>query len=349
MPLGFGITGCGMIARFHGRAIAEIPNARLVALHGRDAARPAELARELGSDAACYQDYSAFLRHPGLDAVVVCTPSGAHLEPAVAAARAGKHVVVEKPLEVTIDRCDAIIAACDTAGVRLATILPSRFMDAPRAVRAAVEAGRFGRLTLCEARCPWWRTQEYYDSAAWRGTWALDGGGALMNQAIHTIDLMLWFMGPVAEVSAVTATLAHDRIEVEDTAVAVVRFRSGALGQITATTSAYPGRPRMIAVSGDRGTAIVENDQLATWSFADERPDDAALLARLSTAPAVNGGAADPKAISHEYHRRQLADFVEAVETGRPPEVDGPEGRRSVELISALYGVARTREFTPVA
>src|SRR5207247_2605079 len=173
---------------------------------------------------------------PGVDVVVITTPSGAHLEPAVAAAAAGKHVVVEKPLEITPDRCDRIIDACDQHGVQLCTIFPSRFADANVTLKAAVDAGKFGRLSLGEASNKWWRTQAYYDDGGWKGTRALDGGGALMNQAIHNVDLLLWMMGPVRQLCGFTATLAHERIEVEDTAVACLQFESGALGVIQATT-----------------------------------------------------------------------------------------------------------------
>src|SRR5205085_253635 len=174
---------------------------------------------------------------------------------AVQAARAGKHVVVEKPLEITLPRCDAIIAACDEAGVRLCTIFPSRFTPANVALKQAIDAGRFGRLTLGDTSVKWWRTHEYYDSGGWRGTWDLDGGGALMNQAIHNVDLLQWLMGDVAVIQGATATLAHERIEVEDTAVACLRFQTGALGVIQATTSVWPGLPKTIAIHGNKGSA----------------------------------------------------------------------------------------------
>src|SRR5204862_4161285 len=188
-------------------------------------------------------------------------------EPAVAAAEAGKHVVVEKPLEVTLERCDRILEACDRKGVKLCTIFPSRFADSNLALKSAVDAGRFGRLTLGETTCKWWRSQEYYDKGGWRGTWALDGGGALMNQAIHNVDLLLWMMGPATHVSAFTALLAHERIEVEDTAVACVRFASGALGVIEATTSVFPGLPKTIALHGNRGSVVIEQEDVLRWDF----------------------------------------------------------------------------------
>ena len=211
---------------------------------------PEKLAGEMGlTNVAIVSNLDQALRRDDVHAVIICTPSGNHLESALAAAAAGKHVVVEKPLEITPERCDQIIAACDKAGVKLCTIFPSRFADANMALKTAVDAGRFGKLTLGETTCKWCRTQAYYDSGQWRGTWQLDGGGALMNQAIHNVDLLLWLMGPVTHVSGFTATLAHERIEVEDTAVATLRFANGALGVIIAATSIHPGFPKTIAHS----------------------------------------------------------------------------------------------------
>src|SRR4029077_7119946 len=177
---------------------------------------------------------------------------------------------------------DQIIAACDAYGVKLCTIFPSRFGDANRTLKAAVEAGRFGRLTLGETTCKWWRSQQYYDEGGWKGTKALDGGGALMNQAIHNVDLLLWLMGPATHVSGFTAMLAHERIEVEDTAVACLRFASGALGVIQATTSVHPGLPKTIAVHGDRGTAVVEQEDVLRWDFTPETAEDRAVKERFA-------------------------------------------------------------------
>lgn len=342
-PLGFAIVGCGTIARIHVRALAEIPGAKLTALIGRTTDAPSRLASEMGlTEVELFTDLSDAVKRPDVDVVIVCTPSGHHMEPAVQAARAGKHVVVEKPLEVTPQRCDQIIKACDQAGVQLGTIFPARFDEANVALKAAVNAQRFGRLALGTMTCNWWRDQSYYDSAEWRGTRALDGGGALMNQAIHSVDLLLWLMGPVTHVGGATATLTHDRIEVEDTAVATVRFASGALGSIVATTSAYPGSARTISIYGDRGSASVAQNDIVTWQFADKMPEDAAILRRIAQTEAETGGAADPKAISHQSHARQLRDFVDAIHEARPPDVDGREGRKAVQLICAIYEASRT-------
>ena len=345
MKHGFGIIGCGMIAEFHARAIAEVPGASLAAVMSRSPANGAKIAALAdGGPCPIYPTTDALLADPAVSVVCVCTPSGAHLEPAVAAARAGRHVVVEKPLEITLARCDAIIRACDEAGVRLGAIFPSRFSPANLALKGAIDTGRFGRLTLADTAVKWWRSQEYYDSGQWRGTWNLDGGGALMNQAIHNVDLIQWLMGDVASVQALTGTLAHERIEVEDVAVALLRFRSGALGTIQASTAAWPGLLKRTEVHGTTGSARVEQDDITFWSFRDPLPDDADRLQPTGSAP---GGAGDPKAISHAGHRDQLADFLQAIDEGRPALVDGREGRRAVEIIRAVY--RSNREDRPVA
>lgn len=339
---GIGIIGCGMIAEFHTRAINDIEGARVVAAFSRSETNGAKIAALAGGDCQVYDDLDRMLAHPGLDVVCVCTPSGAHLDPSLKAARAGKHVVVEKPLEITLERCDAIIRACDEAGVRLCTIFPSRFTPANVALKAAIDSGRFGKLTLGDTYVKWWRTQAYYDSGGWRGTWDLDGGGALMNQAIHNVDLLYWLMGDVDSIQALTVLLAHERIEVEDTAVAAIRFKNGALGVIEAATSAYPGLLKRTEIHGDQGSARVEQDDITFWSFATEAPGDAAILDAMKAASGFSAGASDPRGITHIGHRDQLADFLKAIDTGGTPVVDGREGRKSVEIIRAIYQSART-------
>lgn len=340
MPVGFGIVGCGMISNFHAKAIADIPGARLAACFDTFPASAERLAKETGCKP--YSQLEAMLTDKDVQVVTICTPSGAHLEPALAAAQAGKHLIVEKPLEITPQRCDKIIAACDAAGVALSTIFPSRFHESSQLMKQAVDQGRFGRLALGSAYVKWFRTQQYYDSGAWRGTWALDGGGALMNQAIHSVDLLTWLMGPVAEVSACTATLAHERIEVEDAAVASLRFANGALGVIEASTAAWPGWLKRIEINGDQGSAVLEEEDLKSWQFAKETPDDEAIRERLAARTKTGGGAADPAAIGHHAHAKQFRDVLEAIEQGRPPAIDGREGRRSVEIICAIYKSAQT-------
>ena len=341
-PLGCAIIGCGMIARFHGLALAEVPGAKLLALVSRNAANAEKLAASLNVPCDVYPSLTPVLARGDIDIVIITTPSGAHLEPAVAAAQAGKHVVVEKPLEISTRRCDAIIAACADNGVQLCTIFPSRFADATQALKAAVEAGRFGRLTLGETTCKWWREQKYYDEGGWKGTQALDGGGALMNQAIHNVDLLLWMMGPATQVCGFKATLAHERIEVEDTAVACVSFASGALGVIQATTSVWPGLPKTIAVHGDRGTVVVEQEDVLRWEFSPATAEDEAIKRRFAQKVGASGGSSNPAAISHANHARQLTDFVQAIKERRAPAVDGREGRKAVALIEAIYQSAAT-------
>lgn len=340
---GIGIVGCGMIAEFHVRAVHEIEGARVAAVYDQFYRPGAEkIANLVEGECRIYDDLDRMLADPEVNVVNICTPSGAHMDPAVRAAKAGKHVVVEKPLEITLPRCDAIIDACTAAGVRLCTIFPSRFSPANLRLKEAIDTGRFGRLTLGDTYVKWWRTQQYYDSGGWRGTWDLDGGGALMNQAIHNVDLLQWLMGDVDSIQAQTATLAHERIEVEDTAVACLRFKNGALGVIEAATSAFPGLLKRIEIHGDRGSARIEQDDILLWEFQVKVPSDAEIVAAMNAPPGSKAGASDPRDISHEGHRRQLADFLQAIDENRPPLVDGRDGRRSVEIIRAIYLSAQT-------
>jgi UDP-N-acetyl-2-amino-2-deoxyglucuronate dehydrogenase len=338
--LGFGIIGCGMISRFHAKAIGDVRGAKLVACFDQAPAAADKLAAETGCTA--YHALDEMLADPRVQVVTIGTPSGAHAEPAVAAARAGKHVIVEKPLEITLRRCDAIIDACQKAGVVLSTVFPSRFHDAAQELKRAVDAGRFGRLTLADAYVKWFRSQAYYDSGAWRGTWDLDGGGALMNQAVHSVDLLRWLMGPVVEVRAKTALLAHERIAVEDVAVATLEFACGALGVIEASTAVYPGYLKRIEIHGNQGSAAIEEEDLVKWDFQKKKPRDDVVLAAMAKRTSGGGGAADPAAIGHHAHARQFQNVVQAINKGAAPEIDGPGGRASVEIILAIYQSAET-------
>jgi predicted dehydrogenase len=329
-----------MISRFHAKAIGDVRGAKLVACADSSEERAAALAKEFGCTP--YSSVQAMLADKAVDAVTVATPSGAHMEPAVAAANAGKHVIVEKPLEITLKKCDKIIAACESAGVKLSAIFPSRFHDSSKLMKQAVDQQRFGRITLGDAYVKWFRTQQYYDSGAWRGTWALDGGGSLMNQAVHTVDLLAWLMGPVAEVQAYSATLAHERIEVEDVCTATLRFESGALGVIEATTAAYPGYLKRIELHGSEGSAVLEEEDIKAWDFMKKARGDDAVLRQMSTSKSTGGGAADPSAIGHHGHTLQFQDFVDAIRKDRAPAIDGHEGRRSIEIILAIYQSAKT-------
>lgn len=335
MAIGFGIIGCGMISRFHARAINDVRGAKLVGCYDMNAASAEQRAAEFNCRA--YPTLEAMLAEPSIEVVTIGTPSGAHMDPAVAAAKAGKHLIVEKPLEITLKRCDAIINACAKAGVVCSTIFPSRFHASSIEMKRAMNEGRFGKLTVGDAYVKWFRTQQYYDSGAWRGTWELDGGGALMNQAIHSVDLLSWLMGPVVEVQAQIGLIAHERIAVEDVAVATLRFANGALGVIEASTAIYPGYLKKIEIHGNTGSATMEEEDLVKWDFAKPKSRDAAILEKMAQKKSGGGGAADPAAIGHHGHAHQFQDVVNAIRKGKSPAIDGPEGRRSVEIILAIY------------
>jgi predicted dehydrogenase len=332
----FALIGCGMVGQHHITAIEGVPSSKLVAICDVNEAA----ARSFGeaNGVPFYTDYHEMIeKQPDINIVNICTPSGLHLEPGLACIGAGKHVVVEKPLEITLDRCDALIAAADKAGVLLATIFPSRFGAAARELRKAIDQGRFGTLTIGDAYVRWWRAQEYYDSGGWRGTWKLDGGGALMNQSIHCVDLIQWYMGDAQAVTAVCGCLAHKRIEVDDTSIVAVEWANGARGVIQGTTAAWPGLDKRIAISGDSGTAILDEDSFTFWEFRKKRARDAKIRAGEAGAEDHGSGASDPMAFSPENHRRQLAEFTKAIAKGSKPLVDGREGRKSVEIILAAY------------
>ena len=332
---GFGIIGCGMISDFHSAAIADIKNGKLVAVSSRKAENSQRLVDYYGIKA--HSDYNEMLNRDDIDIVCVCTPSGAHMEPAVAAAEAGKHVIIEKPLEITLERCDAIIESCEKANVRLCAIFNSRFSDASQLVKDTVSSGRLGQLTLGDAYVKWYRSQDYYDSGDWRGTMELDGGGALMNQSIHAIDFLQYVMGPVESIQAFTDTLAHKRIDVEDVAVAALRFKNGALGVVEGTTAVYPGSLKKFEFSGTKGTIVLEEEDIITWEFEEEEPEDAEIKQQFTEKKSGGGGASDPRAINNDNHRRQMINLIQSIENNIPHLVDGREGRKAVEIILAIY------------
>ena len=340
VSVGFGVVGLGMIADFHARALHAAGGAELVACASRSAARAAQFGARHGC--ASYGDMTEFLRHPGLQAVSICSPSGAHLEPALAAIDAGKDLIVEKPLEVTRERCSRLLEAADRRGVTVAGIFPARFLPVSRLIKEAVDAGRLGRVVLGAAHVKWFRTQQYYDEGGWHGTRRLDGGGALMNQSIHAIDLLQWFMGPAARVISATATLGHHGIEVEDTGAAVVQFAGGALGTIAGCTAAWPGFPQRVEVYGTAGSVASVHDRLQRWRFAEEHRGDAAIRARHGQVQAGGGGASNPADIGIEGHQAQFEDFAQALQRGRAPSVDGAEACKAVNIILAIYESART-------
>ncbi len=340
MSLGFGIVGSGMIARIHAQAIQAQEHGRLLACCDvrQDAAET--FAREFGCRA--YGSMEEFVRHADMEVVNICTPSGSHMEPAMAAAEAEKHLIIEKPLEITLERCDRIIDACERKGVLCSGIFQSRFSEVSRAIKKAVESGRLGRLILGDSYNKYFRTQEYYDKGGWHGTWKYDGGGALMNQSIHAIDLLLWLMGPVASVQALMATLGHERIEVEDTAIANVEFQNGAVGVIEGSTCVYPGFYKRIEIAGNRGSLVLVQDRLESWNMMDETEEDTAIREKFAGAVKTGGGAADPANVSFEGHRKQIRDVIDAVQNRRTPFVDAVEARKAVALILAIYESAKT-------
>lgn len=338
---GFGIVGCGIIAPFHARAIKELPNARLVAVADPTPERAQQFAKEFGAEG--HTDVLELLARTDIDIVCVCVPSGLHAKVGVQAAAAGKHVVVEKPIEVTLEAADRLIAACESNGVELAVISQHRWDAGVRELKELVDSGRLGSLVLGDAIVKWYRTQKYYDSAGWRGSWKLDGGGALMNQGVHYVDLLQWVMGPVERVFARTRTSAHERIEVEDIAVAVLSFSSGAVGILECTTAAYPGLSERLEISGTGGTAIVEAGALKVRELKDEKGETTPYGGKLAAAGEGRGQAAsNPADISYRGHREQLADLIEVIENGRRPFIDGVEARKPLEIILAVYESART-------
>ena len=341
----FGIVGTGLAARFHAEAIARAPGARLVAVCRSDSTRAAEAEAHFG--VPCELSYGALLARADVDAMCICTPSGLHAEQTIAAARAGKHVLVEKPIALSLSDADAAITACRVADVRLGVVLQRRTDPLFTAVKAAIDGGRLGRMVLGNVSIPYIRPQEYYDSAAWRGTWALDGGGALMNQGIHLVDLLLWCLGDVEQVRAHAATLAH-AIEVEDCVTVTLQFMSGALGTIAATTAAAPGYPHRIELYGDQGGIQIEGESVVRAS--SRVPEVMAGLPAMATVQVGAGVGASPASISAEGHMHLVADFVGAVNDRLAPIVPGEEGRRALALVLAIYESARTgRTISPGA
>lgn len=342
-PLRFGLVGCGVIGPTHAEAISTRPDAALAAAADVVSERARALTAKFGGRP--YSSLQEMLESEPLDVVIICAPSGLHGEMACQVMRSGRHVIVEKPMEISREALDEMQRAQRETGMKLAVISQHRFDPASQQVRQLLDEQAFGRLVLGGASIPWWRSQAYYESGAWRGTWKLDGGGVLMNQAIHSIDLLQWFMGPVRSVFAYTDTLAH-RMETEDVAVAVLRFQNGALGTIAATTGAYPGVATRIEVFGERGSAMIENDRLAYLRLArDEKEAVGAYgLAAQASAPAPEtpSAAQNPAALSISGHALQIADMIRVIREDGTPLVDGDAGRAPVEIILSIYESART-------
>jgi predicted dehydrogenase len=335
-PIGFGIVGTGAIADFHAKAIAATANTRVVGVFNRTAtnARRFAAAHGVGYVASSVAELVA---RDDIHAVCITTPSALHREPALQAIRAGKHVMIEKPIDSTVEGADEILAAAQRAGVWVGSIFQARFGEGARALKHALEAGRFGRLVLCSAYVKWHRVPEYY--SGWKGRLDEDGGGAMINQAIHAIDLLQWFAGMPSEVFAFSTRRVHTNIESEDTSCASLRFANGALGCIEASTAAWPGWSRQIEICGENGSASMEDDDIARWDFRDAHPHDAAVRAAHARG-AMGSGASAPMAIRFEGHLRQMQDFVAAIRERRPPLIDGREARKAVVLVQAIYDSA---------
>lgn len=360
-PLTFALVGCGSIAPTQAKALAALPGeARLTHCCDAKEQLARNFAAQFGLKTATFDE---ILADPSIDAVTFCTPSGLHAQLGARALAAGKHVIIEKPMEITPAACEPLLAAQKASGRQLAVISQHRFDPSSQTVRTSLDRGELGRLVLAEARVPWFRTQDYYDSGDWRGTWALDGGGCLMNQGVHTVDLLLWLAGPVKTVYAQMRTAAHERIEVEDVVVATLAFANGAIGTLMATTAAHPGFPVYLGLHGTQGTAIIEGDELQCLAVKGRdtihgKSSTAHALqvatggTRSATAHAsiIPAAPADPSAWAWgDAHRAQFADFIRAVRTGTNPLVDGIAGRAAVALINAVYESARTGRVIPLA
>jgi len=325
-----------MVADFHAQAIAHLEGARLVGVATRDAEKARAFAQKHGVPFAT-ASLAELLARPEVDVVCITTSSGAHLEPALAAIRAGKHVVIEKPIEITTERVDQVLEAARLAKVWVVPIFQGRFGDGARTVKAAIAAGRLGRLVLASAYVKWHRTAQYYTGT--RGRLDVDGGGVVMNQAIHGLDLLQWFAGMPEEVFAWTTRRVYAHIEAEDTASAALKFPDGALGAIEASTALWPGWQRRLEICGATGSIALEDDRISRWDFKDPQPGDEAIRAAKDQA-VLGTGASAPNAISFVGHQRQMQDLVDALRDGRPPALDGQEGRKAVALVRAIYASA---------
>ena len=334
--MNFGIIGYGTIGRTHAQVIENLAGANLIAI----ATRTPEKARTAGEKHRCafYTDYREMLKRDDIDIVTICTPAVLHLPMALDAAAAGKHCIVEKPIEIDTERSERIIEAFDKRGLALSVIFQHRFDPPSRLIKDAIDGGAFGGLNYGTAKTIWFRDEDYYRATVWRGAWDGDGGGALMNQAIHSIDLLQYFMGPVEAVCGKYDTLYHWEIETEDIGVALLRFKSGAIGVIEGMTLAWPGRHSEVCVFGRLGSAGIRNDALEHYCFkAGNDPRFEALLGR---------GKEDSS--KHPSFARQYEDVIDAIKCGRPPLITGQEGLKSVKLIMGIYESSRKNEWVRI-
>lgn len=333
MVLHFGILGGGNISQTHTRAALEIDGVKITAVCGQNAEKTRRLADTAG--AAAYQELDAFLGHRPMDAVLIGSPSGLHAKHGIAAAGNGLHVLVEKPIDITTERADALIAACDNAQVKLGVFFQDRTAPDIQRLKRVIDSGELGKPILISASVRWYRPPEYYLNSRWRGTWKLDGGGALMNQGIHTVDLLQWLFGDVSSVWARAITALHE-IEVEDTVVSSLEFSNGAIGNLEAATSAYPGFSRRIEMSWSQGTVVLENDHIRSANL--HKPIDGFCGEKAN---AKDERAASPVVSDTRGHREIIEDFIRAIVSDGTPLCDGRDARRSVQLVNAIYDSSR--------
>ena len=347
-----GLIGCGKVGHLHAAALRSLPESEFVAVAGRTVAKVDAFASKYG--VAGYTDVSRMVAEARLDAVCVCTPHPEHAAPTIAAARAGVHVLVEKPLAVTLADCDAMLAAARAGGATIGMVCQRRFYPPCQRMRQAIDAGKIGQPVLGVATIFGWRDEAYYRSDPWRGSWQGEGGGVLVNQSPHQLDLLHWYLGEIEEVYGAWANFNHPYIEVDDTAVAIVRFKSGALGNIVVSNSQNPALYARVSVSGANGATIgVQTDGGAMFvpglsaiteaPFNDvwTIPGEVQLLPQWKDEDARLFASVNPM---EHFHRLQVQDFLQAILERRPPAVGGEEGRRTVELFTAIYRATRDRK-----
>lgn len=330
MTVKFAIVGCGSIAHTHAHALEGIPKAKLIAVYSRNMLTAKAFADTYHCRA--YSDYAALINDKNIDCIVFCTPSGLHAEMAVQAAAAQKHVVVEKPIDITLEKADLLIETAEKHNVKLAVVFQRRFSKDIQKLKNMLMQNKLGKIYYCGCYVKWYRSEEYYKSAAWRGTWELDGGGVLMNQAIHFIDILHYLLGDIKEVSAQCVTLGHD-IPVEDVAVAALKYQNGALGVIEATTAAYPGIGARIDIFGEQGTVIWENDEIVYCAIKGRNVDN-------SVNKSTNTGAASP-GIGFMLHQQFYLRMIDAINLNCEVPVSGRDGKKALATVLAIYKSAR--------
>lgn len=332
--IGFALIGCGGIANFHAKAIKAISDAELVGVYDYSIEFAEKFAKNY--DAKVFKTVDQLLSSKDVDVVNICTPSGLHAEYAIAAANAKKHIVIEKPMAITKEQLSGVIKAVKDNGVKVEVITQLRFTPTIVALKKAIDEGRLGKILIADYRMKYYRSPEYYKQGGWRGTWKMDGGGALMNQGIHGIDLIQYLLGGIKSVYADCRTLARE-IEVEDTANILVEYTNGAVGIIQGTTLAEPGYPRSIEITGTKGTVIIKEDVIEHWDVAGENNP-------LPSKNSSVGAGSDPLALSEAYHKLQLEDLIKAINENKKPLVNEDEGRKPVDIILAAYQSSKTKQ-----